>query len=133
MGGPEMAPQTPPPAPRPSQGLDRAGGVPGMAPPAPPPAPPSTPGAARPGRPGDVLYVGPGWYVAVEAASEPVLAVTPRSREEAVRVAFEVGNRHFTLALDGEQLLVPDDPAMDQLLTRLGVDFERRAAVFVPV
>jgi len=71
--------------------------------------------------------------VAVEAAAEPVLAVTPRSREEAVRVAFEVGNRHFTLALDGEQLLVPDDPAMDQLLTRLGVAFERVEAVFVPV
>jgi len=83
--------------------------------------------------PGDVLHVGSGWYVAVEAAAEPVLAVTPRSREEAIRVAFEVGNRHFTLALDGERLLVPDDPAMDQLLTRLGVGFERRVAVFVPV
>ena len=83
--------------------------------------------------PGDVLHVGSGWYVSVEAAAEPVLAVTPRSREEAIRVAFEVGNRHFMLALDGERLLVPDDPAMDQLLTRLSVVFERRAAVFVPV
>jgi len=83
--------------------------------------------------PGDVLHIGPGWYVSVEAAPEPVLVVTPRSREEAIRVAFEVGNRHFMLALDGERLLVPDDPAMDQLLTRLSVVFERRAAVFVPV
>lgn len=83
--------------------------------------------------PGEVLYVGPGWYVAIEAAPEPVLAVTPRSRDEALRVAFEVGNRHFTLALDGERLLVPDDPAMDQLLTRLGVVFERTRALFVPV
>jgi urease accessory protein len=83
--------------------------------------------------PGDILHVGPGWYVVVEAASEPVLAVTPRSRDEAIRVAFEVGNRHFTLAVDGERLLVPDDPAMDQLLTRLGVAFERVRSVFVPV
>src|SRR5882724_2467751 len=51
--------------------------------------------------PGDVLYVGPGWYVVAEAAREPVLAVTPRSRAEAIRIAFEVGNRHFTLAIDG--------------------------------
>ena len=77
--------------------------------------------------PGDVLYVGPGWYVVAEAAREPVLAVTPRSRAEAIRIAFEVGNRHFTLAIDGERLLVPDDPAMDQLLARLGVAFERVA------
>jgi urease accessory protein len=84
-------------------------------------------------RPGDVLYVASDWYVMIEAAPEPVLAVTPRSREEGLRVAFEVGNRHFTLAVDGDRLLVPDDPAMDQLLTRLGVGFERVEAIFVPL
>src|SRR5438094_2219059 len=83
--------------------------------------------------PGDILHVGPGWYVVIEAAREPVLAVTPRSREEALRIAFEVGNRHFTLAIDGERLLVPDDPAMDRLLARLGVAFERVEAVFDPI
>ncbi len=83
--------------------------------------------------PGEILHVGPGWYVVIEAAPEPVLAVTPRSRDEAIRVAFEVGNRHFTLAIDGDHLLVPDDPAMDQLLTRLGIAFERVRSVFVPV
>ena len=83
--------------------------------------------------PGEILHVGPGWYVVIEAAPEPVLAVTPRSREEAIRVAFEVGNRHFTLATDGDRLLVPDDPAMDQLLTRLGIAFDRVQCVFVPV
>ncbi len=67
------------------------------------------------------------------AAREPVLAVTPRSRAEAIRIAFEVGNRHFTLAIDGERLLVPDDPAMDRLLARLGVAFERVEAVFDPI
>jgi urease accessory protein len=83
--------------------------------------------------PGDVLHVADDWYVVVEAATEAVLAVTPRSRGEELRVAFEVGNRHFTLALEGEQLLVPDDPAMEQLLVRLGVVFERTRAVFVPL
>jgi urease accessory protein len=73
------------------------------------------------------------WYVVVEAAAEPVLAARPRSREDALRLAFEVGNRHFTLAVDGDRLLVPDDPAMEQLLTRLGVAFERTRAVFVPI
>ena len=82
---------------------------------------------------GTVLWVGDGAYVVVEAASESVIAVTPRSHEEALRVAFEVGNRHFTLAIDGARLLVPDDTAMEQLLARLGVSWTKTRAVFVPV
>jgi urease accessory protein len=84
-------------------------------------------------RPGDVIAVEPEWYLAVEAAPEAVLAVTPRDRAEAIRVAFEVGNRHFSLAVEGEDLLVPDDSAMVQLLDRLGVAWRRRRAVFDPV
>ena len=83
--------------------------------------------------PGEVLHVAEDWYVVVEAAEEAVLAVTPRSREESLRLAFEVGNRHFTLAVDGARLLVPDDPAMESLLRRLGVAFERTRAVFAPI
>ena len=83
--------------------------------------------------PGDILYVGRGWYARIEAAPEPVLAVTPASFADAVRIAFEVGNRHFTLGVDGERLLIPDDSAMVHLLTRLGVTFERVQAPFEPV
>ena len=83
--------------------------------------------------PGDVVHVGPSWYVRVEAAPEPVLAVRPASFEEAVRVAFEVGNRHFTVAIDGDRLLVPDDPAMVQLLARLPIPYERTHAGFIPL
>ena len=168
MGGPDMAPHTPPPASRSSRGLDRAsdsgvpvitethvhvkaGGLDGLE----RDALVLTAEERRWGRrrvrtrggrelalalptgsvltSGDVLHVGDGWYAIVEAAAEAVIAVTPRSREEAIRVAFEVGNRHFTLALDGERLLVPDDPAMEQLLARLGVPWRRDRAVFVPV
>jgi len=56
-----------------------------------------------------------------------VLAVTPRSRDEALRIAYEVGNRHFTFALDGERLLLPDDTAMEHLLARLGRPVRARA------
>ena len=83
--------------------------------------------------PDDVLHVGPDWYVVIEAAPEPVLAVTPRSPEEGLRMAFEVGNRHFTIAVDGDRLLVPDDPAMVQLFDRLRIAYERTRAVFAPL
>ena len=84
-------------------------------------------------QPGAILHVTRDYYVVIEAASEPVLAVSPRSHAEALRVAFEVGNRHFTLAVDGDRLLVPDDPAMEQLLERLEVPWQRDHAIFVPL
>ena len=83
--------------------------------------------------PGALLAVGADFYVEVEALAEPVLAVVPRSPREAIRLAFEVGNRHFSLALDGDRLLVPDDTALRQLLERLGVAYERTEAVFTPI
>src|SRR5713101_727950 len=84
-------------------------------------------------RPGDVVAVEPDWYLEIEGKPEPVLTVTPKDRAEAIRIAFDVGNRHFPLAVLGEELLVPDDTAMEQLLTRLGVVWTRRAAVFAPL
>src|SRR5439155_9276047 len=84
-------------------------------------------------RPGDVVAVAAEWYLEIEGKPEPVLSVTPKDRAEAIRVAFDVGNRHFPLAISGEDLLVPDDTAMEQLLTRLAVVWCRRAAVFAPV
>jgi urease accessory protein UreE len=83
--------------------------------------------------PGAIIVVEPEWYLQVEAPLEPVLAIYPDRRETAVRAAFEVGNRHFPLAIDGLRMLVPDDTAMTQLLTRLRVRWERCQAVFDPI
>jgi urease accessory protein len=83
--------------------------------------------------PGAIVAVEGDWYLAIEGRPEAVLTVTPRDCAEAVRIAFEVGNRHFPLALDGGRLRVPDDSAMTQLLSRLGVGWDRGEAVFDPV
>ena len=83
--------------------------------------------------PGEVLHVEDGLVPRRRGGGGAVIAVTPSSREEAIRVAFEVGNRHFTLAIDGARLLVPDDTAMELLLTRLGVSWVRTRAVFAPL
>lgn len=83
--------------------------------------------------PGAVLAVAADWYLTVEARPEALLAIFPRSHDEAMRIAFDVGNRHFTLAVEGDALLVPDDLAMEQLATRLGVRWERREALYAPL
>lgn len=83
--------------------------------------------------PGAILAVEEDWYLAVEARPEAVLACFPASHPEALRIAFDVGNRHFTLAVEDGALVVPDDPAMSQLLSRLGVRWERRETVYAPL
>ena len=80
-----------------------------------------------------IVLVKADWYVRVEAVAEPLLAVTPHNYAESIKLAFEIGNRHFPLALDGQTILVPDDPAMTQLFDRLGLRYERRRDVFSPI
>ena len=82
---------------------------------------------------GAIVLVQENWYVRVEPLAEPLLAVTPRDYTESIRLAFEIGNRHFPLALDGHTILVLDDPVMTQLFPRLDVPYERRQAVFSPI
>jgi urease accessory protein len=83
--------------------------------------------------PDSILYVGPEWYLKIEAATEPVLEVLPAGYKEAIKIAFEVGNRHFPLAMQESKILVPDDTAMVRLMDRLGASWERRQAVFNPI
>lgn len=83
--------------------------------------------------PGAVVLIEKDWYVRVEALAEPLLFVTPRNHAESIKLAFEIGNRHFPLALEGQDVVVPDDPVMAQLFARLNVPCERRTAVFNPI
>jgi urease accessory protein len=83
--------------------------------------------------PGTILHVGADWYLKIEAAIEPVLEILPSDYNEAVKIAFEVGNRHFPLALEESKILVPDDRVMVRLMERLGMPWERRQAIFDPI
>lgn len=83
--------------------------------------------------PGRILWIGPDWYLTMGAAMEPLLKIHAGDRQEAIRIAFEVGNLHFPLATVGEELFVPDDSAMIQLFTRLGLQWERCSAPFQPI
>jgi urease accessory protein len=83
--------------------------------------------------PGAILHVGPDWYLKIEAASESVLEILPSDYDEAVKIAFEVGNRHFPLALEESKILVPDDKIMVRLMERLGAPWARRQAIFDPI
>jgi len=83
--------------------------------------------------PGRILCIAPDWYLTMAAASEPLLSIHAGDRQEAIRIAFEIGNLHFPLGAAGERLLVPDDPAMTHLLDRIGVRWERCSLAFHPI
>lgn len=83
--------------------------------------------------PGAIILIEADWYLRVEPVAEALLAVTPRDHAESIKLAFEIGNRHFPIALDGQTILVPDDPVMTQLFARSQVPYERRSAVFSPI
>jgi urease accessory protein UreE len=82
---------------------------------------------------GTVLYVGVDWYLRIEAAIESVLEIYPADYSEAVKIAFEIGNLHYPLALQETKILVPDDKVMVRLMERLGAPWDRRRAIFDPI
>jgi urease accessory protein UreE len=83
--------------------------------------------------PGTVILIEEDWYLRAEAVAEPLIAVTPKDHEEAIRLAFEIGNLHFPLAIEDGALLVPDDAAMAQLFDRLKIPWTRRQSIFTPL
>jgi urease accessory protein len=83
--------------------------------------------------PDTILWIAPDWFLRVEAAAEAVLEVVPSGYLDAIKIAFEVGNRHFPLAMQETRILVPDDKAMVTLMDRLGAPWQRRQAVFNPI
>ena len=83
--------------------------------------------------PGAILYIASDWFLKIEASIELVLEVSPAGYESAMKIAFEVGNLHFPLALEDGKILVPDDKTMTRLMDRLGVRWERRQAMFNPI
>ncbi len=83
--------------------------------------------------PGQVMWIGAEWYLTMGAASEPLLSIHAADRQQEIRIAFEIGNLHFPLAVAGETLLVPDDSAMTQLLGRIGVRWEKCSGAFQPI
>jgi urease accessory protein len=84
-------------------------------------------------QPGIPLWAESNWHLNVVASPEPVLAIEPVDWATAVRAAFEIGNRHFPLAIEGPALLVPDDPAMVQLFERMAIPFTRCSVPFNPL
>lgn len=69
----------------------------------------------------------------IAQTSEPVLSVLIVTPSQAARVAWQVGNLHFPLAVREDSVLVEDDVAMRQMFARENITFRVVREIFQPV
>jgi urease accessory protein len=87
----------------------------------------------KPLQPGDTFWQTDTARYVVQQIPEAVLAVSlEMAPSAAAGIGWAVGNLHLELQSEPTRLLAPDEPAVRQLFTRLGVSFNPTTAVFRP-
>ena len=71
-------------------------------------------------------------YVIAQAL-EPLLEVPVLSPVQAAKLAWQVGNLHFPLAIMNNHLWIEDDPAIRQMFVREKILFREIRGVFQPI
>ena len=77
---------------------------------------------------GDAFVLDDGRLIAVEAADEPLLAVTG----DLPRLAWHIGNRHTPCQIEPGRLLIRHDHVLLDMLVRLGADVCEVSCPFKP-
>lgn len=80
---------------------------------------------------GDVLAIADQVAIAVQAAPEQVLVITPQDTLTWGIVGFQLGNLHRPVRFMQTALLTPADDMIAEMLDRLGVPYEQRLTPFV--
>ena len=87
-------------------------------------------------RGGDVLVAEDGSLIAVQAAPQPVLVVTPCKEHgsgfDLVRAAYHLGNRHVPLELKPDHLKLEPDHVLADLLRQMHLTVAEASAPFEP-
>jgi urease accessory protein len=80
-------------------------------------------------RDGDVLFADDARVIAVAVLPDDVLVVRPASIGEAAELGHALGNRHLPIIRDGDTLVVAHSDALENLLRKMGLRYERSARV----
>jgi urease accessory protein len=87
-------------------------------------------------RGGDVLVAEDGSLIAVQAAAQPVLVVTPCAEHgspfDLVRAAYHLGNRHVQLELQPDRLQLEPDHVLADMLRHMHLTVTEAEAPFEP-
>lgn len=83
---------------------------------------------------GSVVHRADGKCYVIAQAPEEVLEIEPPTDpQQAVALAWQIGNLHFPLQVDGGRIRTADDPALRQMFDRAGIVYESVHAVFEPL
>jgi urease accessory protein len=80
-------------------------------------------------RDGDVLVADAERVIAVEVIADQLLVAYPATIAEAVELAHALGNRHVPVQCDGDAIVIGYAAALEELIARSGVRYERVARV----
>lgn len=78
---------------------------------------------------GDALVLEDGTQVVVNAADEPLMAVTG---ENMVRLAWHIGNRHTPCQIEANRLVIQNDPVIRHMLEHVGATVREIFEPFTP-
>jgi urease accessory protein len=82
---------------------------------------------------GDILYVDAERVIAVKAAADDTLVISPVEPMQWGLVGFQLGNRHCVAFFQPAEVLVPYDHTLEALLRDLGVPVRRERRPLVGV
>ncbi|PWA06223.1 urease accessory protein UreE [Flavobacterium psychrotolerans] len=69
---------------------------------------------------GDILFEDEKTIIAIEVLPCECLVVAPKNMFEMASICYEIGNKHLPLFFENEELLVPSEMPLYQLLTAQG-------------
>lgn len=84
-------------------------------------------------RDGEILYANEHGYITVEAAQEQVLVVDAGNIAAGARVAYEVGNRHLPISINGSRIVILRDAHLEEFFLKNGIPYRLEKAAFEPV
>jgi len=81
---------------------------------------------------GDILESDDGFKIRIEAAKEELMAVTAPDQFLLLRAAYHLGNRHTTVQVEPDRLLLASDPVLKEMLIGLGAKVISTCEPFTP-
>ena len=81
---------------------------------------------------GDCLVLEDGRLVEIQAAREPLLAITAKSPEALVKLAWHIGNRHLEAQIEANRILIRPDHVIAHMLEHQGAVVAEVSERFTP-
>ena len=76
---------------------------------------------------GDIIYLDDKLCVAVKLTSCPLIKINVHTMQEMGRLCFEIGNRHLSLKISDDNVLIPHDEPTEKHLKKLDGECEKVA------